>query len=98
MDAMTPVVNCIKFDRTLFTSTDEDPYCYYYIDDFWTDAISSDLLTDPPRREQSKAYKTQYLQVNEVGERVALEMRLINNADNFELQTLSFQHVPTSGA
>ncbi|CAB4142802.1 hypothetical protein UFOVP434_39 [uncultured Caudovirales phage] len=98
LDAMVPCVSQIKFDRTAFSTVESDPYCYYYLDDLWTDAISSDLLTDPPRREPSKAYITQYIQVNEVAERVALEMRLINNADSFELQNLSFIFVPTSGA
>ena len=98
IDAMVPNVSFIKFDRTVFSSTEEDPYVYYYLDDFWTDSISSDLLTEPPRREQSKGYKTQYVQINEVAERVAVEMRLINNADSFELQTLAFVFTPTSGA
>jgi hypothetical protein len=98
LDAMVPTVNSIKFDRTAFSTLESDPYCYYYLDDFWTDGISSDILTDPPRREASKGYITQYIQVNEVAERVALEIRLINNADSFEMQTLSFIFVPTSGA
>jgi len=98
IDAMVPNVSFIKFDRTLFSTTEDDPYVYYYLDDFWTDPISSDLLTDPPRRNQSKGYKTQYCQINEVGERVAVEMRLINNSDSFELQTLAFVFTPTSGA
>lgn len=98
IDAMVPAVNCIKFDRTLFSTTEDDPFVYYYLDDFWTDPVSSDILTDPPRREQSKGYKTQYCQINEVAERVAVEMRLISNADSFELQTLAFIFVPTSGA
>lgn len=98
IDAMTPNVSFIKFDRTVFTSTEDDPYVYYFLDDFWTDEISSDILTDPPRRNPSKGYKTQYCQINEVAERVAVEMRLINNADPFELQTLAFVFTPTSGA
>lgn len=99
LDSMVPVINRVKFDRTQFSTLDDDPYVYFYLDDFWTDAISvDDVLTEPPRREQSKGYSTQYVQINEVAERVALEMRLINNADSFELHTLSFQFVPTSGA
>lgn len=97
-EAMVPNVSMIKFDRTMVNSTDSDPYCYYYLDDFWTDGISSDILTDPPRRNPSKGYKTQYIQVNEVAERIALEMRLINNADPLEIHNLSFIFTPTSGA
>lgn len=98
IDAMTPVNNMIKFERTMVNTTDQDPYCYYYLDDFWTDPISSDILTDPPRRQQSKGYKTQYIQTNEVCDRIALEMRVINNADTLELHNMAFIFVPTSGA
>lgn len=98
IDAITPVINSIKFDRTAFSTDEEDPVTYTYFDDLWTDPQSSDLLTDPPRRNASKGYKTQYIQLNEVCERVALEMRLITNADPLELQNLAFIWCPTSGA
>ena len=94
---VTPVVYSISFERTAF-SGDDDPSFYWFGDDLWTDPISVNVSDDPPRRPQSKGYKTMEFHIFNVAQRVAWELTKVDSGDRFELQNFIITFSPDQGA
>jgi len=94
---VTPVVYSISFERTAF-SGDDDPSFYWFADDLWTDPISVNVSEDPPRRPQSKGYKTMEFPIFNVAQRVAWELTKIASGDRFELQNVIITFSPDQGS
>jgi hypothetical protein len=94
---VTPVVYSISFERTAF-SGDDDPSFYWFADDLWTDPISVNVSEDPPRRPQSKGYKTMEFPIFNVAQRIGWELTKVASADRFELQNFIMTFSPDTGA
>jgi hypothetical protein len=86
-------------ERKVFDD-EEDPELVYYLDDTWTDPITPPAANGPPRREQSKGYKTLYFQVNTVCNRAAVTVSSPDDQDNVpaQIETLTWVFQPGGGA
>lgn len=95
--ALDPVVQFFQVERSL-QPEDEDPDFFYYLDDFWYDPIAAEFIEDPPRRNQSIAYKTMDIQVNDGGcHRFAFRVQKTNSTGPIELQTYAIVWNPDGG-
>lgn len=95
--SITPAINRLTIDRTIFAG-DTDPDVYYYKDDLWNNAIPTPDPQDPARRAPSIGYKTIEYPLADLSQRVAVEIRKIGSADDFELQNLTLTYEPEAGA
>lgn len=94
---LNPVVQYFVVERSLQPG-DDDPQFYYYLDDFWSDPISAEFIDDPPRRNQSIAYKTMVIQVNDGAvHRFAFRVQRTNSTQPIELQNYTITYAPDSG-
>jgi hypothetical protein len=83
-----PTVHAIQIERTWFAG-DDDPRMYAYMDDFWNDPIDLPVPYDPPRRVESKGFKTQIYNVGQHCYRCAFKLTDILSADKFELNSFA---------
>jgi hypothetical protein len=95
--ALNTVVNQIRLDRTQFVG-DTDPVVEYYLDDIFTSPLVPAAVIEPPRRPQSKGYRTLCYSVNDACERVGLTISKPASAEQFELQGLVVTFNPDGGA
>jgi hypothetical protein len=99
VDSQVSDLNTMILERKVFDD-EADPELVYYLDDTWTDPITPPAANGPPRREQSKGYKTLYFQVNTVCNRAAVTISSPDDQDDVpaQIETLTWVFQPGGGA
>lgn len=94
---LTPVVHELHYDRLSFPG-DTDPSIYWFRDDLWTDPIAALEILTPERRKPSKAYQSNFININEVCQRFSWQIQKINDTQLFELPRYHVVYNPGGGA
>lgn len=94
---LTPVVHELYWERLKFQG-DTDPSIYWFRDDLWTDPIAAGEILTPARRQPSKAYESQFININTAMQRFSWQVQKIDDPGLFELARYSVIYNPGGGA
>lgn len=94
----SPNMASFQYERTLYTS-DSDPTVVAYLDDLFTSPISLGTPGVPPRRAQSKGFKTNIqFSINTVAKYAAFQFTGASDTIQAEVHNATWSWLPESGA
>jgi len=97
MPNLSVVVNQLTLERILYPG-DEDPKVYYYLDDLWSDPISTTNSYNPARRPQSTGYKTMVYPIEQDCFRFTFRIQGNQSVRPFDLLGYVITYNPDNGA